>query len=222
LLLIVALAPIGAVVGLLVALDIGFPLLFWQLRPGRYGRPFKLYKFRTMAHSHDAGGNRIPDEQRATMLGQCLRRLRLDELPQLYNILRGEMSLVGPRPLLPADQPGLVHARLVARPGLTGWAQVNGGRDLSAEDKTALDLWYVRNASFWLDLRILFRTIVTVVTGERRNDGAIRLAVEDLGQVRVPAVAEARDDAPVLIRTNAPVLLPVQGENGGRTLETTV
>jgi lipopolysaccharide/colanic/teichoic acid biosynthesis glycosyltransferase len=222
LLLIVALAPIGAVVGLLVALDIGFPLLFWQLRPGRYGRPFKLYKFRTMAHSHDAGGNRIPDEQRATMLGQCLRRLRLDELPQLYNILRGEMSLVGPRPLLPADQPGLVHARLVARPGLTGWAQVNGGRDLSADDKTALDIWYVRNASFWLDVRILFRTFVTVVTGERRNDRAIRLAVEDLGQVRVSAVAKARDDAPVLIRTSAPVLLPVQGENGGRTLDTIV
>jgi lipopolysaccharide/colanic/teichoic acid biosynthesis glycosyltransferase len=222
LLLSVALTPIGVLVGLLVALDIGFPLLFWQLRPGRYGRPFRLYKFRTMVAAHDANGNRIPDEQRSTMIGRYLRRLRLDELPQLYNILRGEMSLVGPRPLLPVDQPGLAHARLVARPGLTGWAQVNGGRDLSAEDKTALDLWYVRNASFWLDLRILFRTIVTVVTGERRNDGAIRLAVEDLGQVRVPAVAEARDDAPVLIRPSAAVLLRMQGENGGRTLETTV
>jgi lipopolysaccharide/colanic/teichoic acid biosynthesis glycosyltransferase len=185
----VVLAPIGAMVALLVALDVGFPLLFWQLRPGRYSRPFKLYKFRTMTPAHDAEGNRIPDEQRSTMIGRCLRRLRLDEIPQIYNILRGEMSLVGPRPLLPVDQPGHAHVRLVARPGLTGWAQINGGRELSADDKTALDVWYVRNASFWLDLRILLRTVVVIVMGERRNERAIRLAVEELGGVRAAAAS---------------------------------
>jgi len=217
-LLAVALAPIGALVGLLVALDVGFPLLFWQLRPGCHGRPFKLYKFRTMAPAHDAAGNRIPDEQRSTVIGRCLRRLRLDELPQLYNILRGEMSLVGPRPLLPVDQPGTGDARLLARPGLTGWAQVNGGRGLSADDKAALDIWYLRNASFWLDLRILLRTLVMVVTGERRNDRAIRQAMDELRQVRSFAV----DGAPLLISQSAPVLLPVQGERGAKRLETAV
>jgi lipopolysaccharide/colanic/teichoic acid biosynthesis glycosyltransferase len=181
LLLTVALAPISALVGLLVAWDVGLPLLFWQQRPGHYGRPFRLYKFRTMSPAHDAEGNRIPDAERSTVIGRSLRRLRLDELPQLYNILRGEMSLVGPRPLLSLDQPQAAHTRLLARPGLTGWAQINGGRDISVEDKTALDVWYLRNASFWLDVTILLRTVVMVVTGERRNDGAIRRAFEDLG-----------------------------------------
>jgi lipopolysaccharide/colanic/teichoic acid biosynthesis glycosyltransferase len=200
-----ALAPIIALVGLLVALDVGFPLVFWQLRPGRNGRRFKLYKFRTMSPPHDALGNRIPDGERSTVIGRCLRRLRLDELPQLYNILAGEMSFVGPRPLLPVDQPGVAHARLLARPGLTGWAQVNGGRDISVEDKTALDVWYLRNASFWLDVRILLKTMVMVVTGESRNDRAIRAAFQELRE------ASNRDEV-VLVGQSVQMILPVRTE----------
>jgi lipopolysaccharide/colanic/teichoic acid biosynthesis glycosyltransferase len=205
--LFVALTPIITLVGLLVALDVGFPLLFWQQRPGRYGRPFKLYKFRTMSPAYDAEGNRLPDEERSTTIGRCLRRLRLDELPQLYNILIGEMSFVGPRPLLPVDQSGTAHARLLARPGLTGWAQVNGGREISVEDKTALDIWYLRNASFWLDVRILLQTVILVATGERRNDGAIRLALDELGIARAAAA-----ETDVALRPTAPVLLTISGE----------
>ena len=151
----VALIPVICIVSLLVALDVGFPLVFWQQRPGQFGRPFKLFKFRTMRAAHDPRGNRIPDEQRSSLVGDMLRRTRLDELPQLYNILIGEMSFVGPRPLLAIDQPEDMNLRLSVRPGLTGFAQVNGGRNISVEDKNALDIWYVRNASLWFDIKIL-------------------------------------------------------------------
>ena len=114
-------------------------------------------------------GNRISDQLRSSNIGNLLRRSRLDELPQLYNILLGEMSFVGPRPLLPVDQPQWQNSRLVVRPGLTGWAQVNGGRDISPEDKAALDIWYIVNASLWLDISILLRTLVMLVLGERVN-----------------------------------------------------
>jgi lipopolysaccharide/colanic/teichoic acid biosynthesis glycosyltransferase len=118
-----------------------------------------------MRGGHDAEGNRIPDELRSSSIGRLLRRSYLDELPQLYNILVGEMSFVGPRPLLPIDQPGGQTARLLVRPGLTGWAQVNGGRDISSEGKAALDEWYIMNASLWLDIKILLRTLGIVVSG---------------------------------------------------------
>jgi lipopolysaccharide/colanic/teichoic acid biosynthesis glycosyltransferase len=171
-----ALAPVLAVVSVLVAIDVGFPLVFWQLRPGRHGRRFKLFKFRTMRPAHDVHGNRISDQLRSSTIGNLLRRSRLDELPQLYNILLGEMSFVGPRPLLPVDQPQLQNPRLVVRPGLTGWAQINGGRDISPEDKAALDIWYIVNASLWLDISILLRTLVMLFVGERVNRSAVQAA----------------------------------------------
>ncbi len=129
-----------------------------------------------MRAAHDGDGKRIADDERQSRLGRFLRRSRLDELPQIFHILAGEMSFVGPRPLLPADQ-GPQHAgRLVVRPGLTGWAQVNGGREVSADDKAAMDIWYVHNASFRLDLVIIARTVRTVLFGEHMNGDAVEQA----------------------------------------------
>jgi lipopolysaccharide/colanic/teichoic acid biosynthesis glycosyltransferase len=179
-----ALAPVVGVVSVLVAIDVGFPLVFWQLRPGRHGRRFKLFKFRTMHPAHDLDGNRVPDQLRSSNIGNLLRRSRLDELPQLYNILLGEMSFVGPRPLLPVDQPQWQNSRLVVRPGLTGWAQVNGGRDISPEDKAALDIWYIVNASLWLDISILLRTLVMLILGERVNHSAVQAAHSTLEKMK--------------------------------------
>jgi lipopolysaccharide/colanic/teichoic acid biosynthesis glycosyltransferase len=178
--LLITLVPLFLLVGLLVALDIGLPVIFWQQRPGFRGLPFKLYKFRTMSNAYDADGRRISDSQRASVVGNFLRRSRLDELPQLINILRGEMSFVGPRPLLPVDQPMDNAARLRVRPGLTGWAQINGGRQISATDKAALDVWYVRNMSLALDLEILLRTVPMVIVGEQVTETAIVQAWQDL------------------------------------------
>ena len=176
-----ALTPITALVALIVALDVGFPVIFWQQRPGLYGRPFKLYKFRTMCAPHDKHKKRISDDRRSSAIGQILRRFRLDELPQLYNVLVGDMSLVGPRPLLSRDQPSDYSARLLVRPGITGWAQVNGGRIISASDKCVLDIWYTNNASFLLDLKIALSTVTMVFFGERINNQAVNQARSDLG-----------------------------------------
>src|SRR5262249_31389131 len=126
--LILMLAPVTVVVAFIVGLDVGFPLIFWQQRPGLYGRPFKMYKFRTMRAPHGKDWKRIPDDQRLSAVGHILRYTHLDELPQLYNVLVGDMSFVGPRPLLPHDQHPDYAERLSVRPGMTGWAQVNGGR----------------------------------------------------------------------------------------------
>ena len=178
--LMLALAPITMVVALIVAMDVGFPLIFWQQRPGLYGRPFKMYKFRTMSAPHDKHWKRIPDDQRSTAIGQVLRQTRLDELPQLYNVLIGDMSFVGPRPLLSHDQPGYSR-RLSVRPGITGWAQVNGGRIISAPDKWILDIWYVQNASLLLDFKIILHTVKFVFFGDRINSEAVRQARIDLG-----------------------------------------
>ncbi len=180
--LIVLLAPVMGLVAMVVAIDVGLPIMFWQQRPGLGGRPFKLYKFRTMRAAHNAAGHRIPDGKRHSSVGEFLRRSRLDELPQLFHILWGEMSFVGPRPLLPADQAAGFADRLSVRPGLTGWAQVQGGRDISATDKAALDIWYVRNASLALDVQILWRTVPMVIFGERICNQAIDQAWHDLVQ----------------------------------------
>jgi len=178
--------PCIAVVAAAVALDVGFPVLFWQQRPGKGGMPFKLYKFRTMRAALDLGGSRIPDTQRLSRFGRFLRRSRLDELPQLYNILIGDMSFVGPRPLLPLDQAPEFVARLLVRPGLTGWAQIAGGRELSAHDKAALDIWYVRNASLATDARIIARTLPTIILGEQPDQRAVDDAWRDLGLLDAP------------------------------------
>ena len=179
--------PLVVLVSVLVAFDVGFPLAFWQQRPGLGGRPFKLYKLRTMAAAHGPDGKRVADRDRLSGIGKFLRRTRLDELPQLINILRGEMSFVGPRPLLPVDQPAEFAARLMVRPGLTGWAQVRGGRDVSAADKAALDVWYVHQASWALDLEVLLRTVPMVLFGEQVDAVAIRQAWRDLEQAGVVA-----------------------------------
>lgn len=178
--LLILLVPAFALVALLVGSTIGSPIVFWQQRPGLYGWPFRLLKFRTMGPAQSRSGRKLSDEERTSSAGNLLRRLRMDELPQLINILRGEMSFVGPRPLLPRDQSDTHRARLLVRPGLTGWAQIVGGRAISAEDKAALDVWYVHNASFLLDLRIVLSTIPIVIFGERTSHELIGRAWRDL------------------------------------------
>lgn len=190
LVLLVLFAPIMVLVAVLVAIDLGRPVVFWQQRPGLGGMAFRLYKFRSMAAAHDRRGRPVLPAARLTPLGRFLRRTRLDELPQLLNILRGDMSFIGPRPLLPIDQPDGTLARLVVRPGLTGWAQVQGGRAIGAADKAALDIWYVRNASLALDLRILRATATMVLFGERVNHAAIDRAWAELGTNRLCAAGE--------------------------------
>ncbi len=178
--LLFALSPLILFIGMLVLIDRGYPVTFWQQRLGKDGRPFRLFKFRTMCSGIDLLGNMMPDKKRVSRLGLFLRRARLDEIPQLYNILIGEMSFVGPRPLLIADQPRAFGARLRIRPGLTGWAQVNGGKAVSKEDKAILDLWYLKNQSLYLDMRIAFLTMWTIIFGERLNPDAIQSARVDL------------------------------------------
>jgi len=172
--MIIALLPMFLVIALLVGMGIGLPITFWQQRPGLGGRPFRIFKFRTMKPARDAAGLRLNDEERICVLGRMLRRSRLDELPQLFSILVGDMSFVGPRPLLPRDQYATDAARLLVRPGLTGLAQIVGGRSIGPDDKAALDVWYIQNASFQLDLRIMLRTIPIIVLGERVDKDTIR------------------------------------------------
>lgn len=174
--LLLALMPIILAVGLLTALGHGFPIVFWQQRPGMNGRPFRVYKFRSLLSAHDEKGHRLPDDLRETWLGRFMRGTRIDELPQLVNIFLGHMSFVGPRPLLPHDQLDQYKSRLFVRPGLTGWAQVNGGKTVSPPDKMALDLWYIKNASLRLDLKIMVMTVKMVVFGERANPDAVEQA----------------------------------------------
>ena len=135
-----------------------------------------LYKFRTLHALFDRDGQPNGNGDCNSWIGKFLRRLRLDELPQLFHVLVGEMSLIGPRPLLPRDQPANSTSRLMVRPGITGWAQINGGNLVTTEEKGALDDWYVHNASFWLDLRIAFYTLMFLFTGERRAEQAVQEA----------------------------------------------
>ncbi len=176
----VALSPVMLLTAMSVVASMGFPVVFWQQRPGLGGRPFRLYKFRTMRGALSPSGRRLSDCERASLTGNLLRRLRLDELPQLFNILWGDMSFVGPRPLLAREQQDAYRARLLVRPGLTGWAQTIGGRTIPFEDKAALDVWYVRNASLTLDIEIALRTIPTVLLGERISSPLIEQAWSDL------------------------------------------
>ncbi len=174
-------APLMLLAAVCVSASMGFPVVFWQQRPGLGGRPFRLYKFRTMRAPLSPDGSRLAEWERTTPTGNLLRRLHMDELPQLFNILRGDMSFVGPRPLLAREQREACRARLLVRPGLTGWAQAVGGRAISFEDKAALDVWYVRNASMALDIQIALKTIPVVLFGERVSTPLIEQAWNDLG-----------------------------------------
>jgi lipopolysaccharide/colanic/teichoic acid biosynthesis glycosyltransferase len=166
-------APLTMIVAFLVLIDVGSPIVFWQQRIGHLGRPLHIYKFRTMRNTFGRDGRSVPETERVSHLGWLLRRSHLDEIPQLFNILIGDMSLVGPRPLLPVDQPKNIHVRLHVRPGLTGLAQINGGTLLSPDEKEALDEWYVRHASLLLDIKIILQTMWVIVRGHRRNESAI-------------------------------------------------
>jgi sugar transferase EpsL len=179
--------PVMAILALLVWIFHGRPVLFRHRRPGYRGLPFTLYKFRTMRELHGLDGKPMPDAERLTAFGRFLRALSLDELPELYNVLRGEMSLVGPRPLLMQylDRYTALQARrMMAPPGMTGWAQVNGRNNVSWEDKFALDVWYVDHWSIWLDLKILLMTPFKVLRREGINHPGNATAMEFLGSPR--------------------------------------
>jgi sugar transferase EpsL len=165
----IVLSPVLLLIALSVRLTLGAPILFRQMRPGLYGKPFTLYKFRTMTDARDAQGNLLPDAARLTPFGRFLRATSLDELPELWNVLKGDMSLVGPRPLLMQylDRYTPEQARRHdVRPGITGWAQVNGRNALTWEQKFALDVWYVDHLSFWLDLKIIALTLWKILKRE--------------------------------------------------------
>ncbi len=168
--LVIAFAVLWMAVALLALMDVGFPIFFWQQRVGMYGRSFLLYKIRTLRASGDWTSELAREEERLSGIGRLLRSTRLDEFPQLLNVLFGDMSLVGPRPLLPCDQPNQPAVRLMVRPGITGWAQVHGGILLSSDEKKELDEFYIRNASLWLDLCIMFKSIRSLVRGDRQSD----------------------------------------------------
>ena len=160
--------PLALFIALLVRIKLGSPVLFHQIRPGLNAEPFKMIKFRTMTEARDQQGNYLPDEQRLTVFARLLRATSLDELPELINVLLGEMSLVGPRPLLMQYLP-LYTSRQARRhemkPGLTGWAQINGRNAISWDEKLEMDVWYVEHHSLWLDLKILALTLLKVLTG---------------------------------------------------------
>jgi lipopolysaccharide/colanic/teichoic acid biosynthesis glycosyltransferase len=180
----VLLSPALCLLAVLVRWRLGRPVLFAQLRPGRHGRPFTLFKFRSMRDARDAGGRLLPDADRLTAFGRLLRSTSLDELPELWNVLKGDMSLVGPRPLLmqylPRYSPEQARRHEV-RPGITGWAQVQGRNALTWEQKFALDVWYVDNLSFWLDLKIIAFTVVKIVSREGVSQPGQATAEEFLG-----------------------------------------
>lgn len=168
----IVLMPLLLILAILVRFLLGSPVFFKQKRPGLHGQPFLLLKFRTMTDSRDAGGDLLPDSERLTSFGRFLRATSLDELPELFNVLKSDMSLVGPRPLLmqylerySPEQ----SRRHEVRPGITGWAQVNGRNALTWEEKFELDVWYVDNWSLWLDIKILFITVWKILKREGIN-----------------------------------------------------
>jgi sugar transferase EpsL len=164
--------PLIAITALLVFIFFGHPVFFFTRRPGQYGRPFTLFKIRTMTNARDIRGRFLLDDERLPAIGRILRSLSLDELPELFNVLRGDMSLVGPRPLLMRYMDRYTPEQMCrhnAKPGITGWAQVNGRNVLTWEQKFALDVWYVDHRSIWLDLKILALTIWKILKREGIN-----------------------------------------------------
>ena len=181
-LLLLLFSPISIVVAIVVGIRMGTPIVFTQMRPGKNSQIFTVYKFRTMTGDCDAEGNLLSDEERLIPLGQFLRKASLDELPQLWNVLMGDMSFVGPRPLLVRylERYSPEQARRHdVRPGITGWAQVNGRNALTWDEKFRLDLWYVDNWSLWLDLKILLLTVKKVIKQEGISQSANVVAMPE-------------------------------------------
>lgn len=181
-------SPIIALVAWKIRKNLGSPVLFRQTRPGLNGRPFEMVKFRTMKDATDMQGNILPDAERMTPFGNKLRSSSLDELPELWNVLKGDMSLVGPRPLLMQYLPLYSKEqarRHEVRPGVTGWAQINGRNAISWEDKFKLDVWYVDNRSFWLDFKILLLTVRKVL---------IKEGISAKGEVTMPSFKGSKND----------------------------
>ena len=165
----IILSPVFLILVYLIRKNLGSPVFFTQERPGKDGKPFKMIKFRSMRDAVDKDGNPLPDSERLTPFGKKLRATSLDELPELWNVLKGEMSLVGPRPLLMHYLPlynDFQNRRHEMKPGVTGWAQVNGRNAISWDEKFAHDVWYIDNFSFWLDIKILFLTVKKVFVKE--------------------------------------------------------
>ncbi|MHC8367851.1 sugar transferase [Pseudomonas sp. ZT5P21] len=168
----IALAPVIIVVAWAIRKKLGSPVIFSQVRPGLNAKPFRMVKFRTMRDAFDANGQPLPDTERMTPFGSFLRSSSLDELPELWNVLKGDMSLVGPRPLLMEYLPlynAEQYRRHEVRPGISGWAQVNGRNALSWDEKFKLDVWYVDNRSIWLDFKVIFLTLKKVVVRDGIN-----------------------------------------------------
>lgn len=177
----ILLSPILIILALMVRINLGEPVLFRQIRPGMNQSPFEMVKFRTMREAYGPGGEQLPDAQRLTSFGKFLRSTSLDELPELWNVLKGDMSFVGPRPLLMEYIPLYTDdqkRRHEVRPGITGWAQVNGRNALSWDEKFKLDVWYVDNQSFWLDIKILLMTMKKV---------SLREGISAKGDATMPA-----------------------------------
>jgi len=180
----IVLFPFLIVIAALIAINLGMPVFFTQIRPGLNAKPFKMIKFRTMTDEKDEHGNLLPNEQRMTPFGKFLRSASLDEFPELFNVLKGDMSLVGPRPLLMDYLPFFSeeqNKRHEVKPGITGWSQVNGRNAIGWDEKLDLDIWYVENRSFWLDLKILWLTVSKVL----KRDG-----ITHQGDVAMPRFDE--------------------------------
>jgi lipopolysaccharide/colanic/teichoic acid biosynthesis glycosyltransferase len=162
-------SPVIVMLSMMIGVSIGRPVFFRQMRPGLRGRPFYIVKFRTMTDGRDSSGRLLPDEKRITRFGLLLRSTSLDELPELYNVLKGEMSLVGPRPLLMEYLDRYTpeqFKRHDVKPGITGWAQINGRNAISWDQKFDFDLWYVQHHTFWLDVKIIAKTIIEAIRRE--------------------------------------------------------
>lgn len=183
--LIVILSPVILITTLLIRAILGKPILFKQERPGLHGKPFIFYKFRTMRNDYDKQGNLLSDEERVTRFGNVLRKFSLDELPQLWNVLKGDIAFVGPRPLLMEYLP-LYTAEQARRhdvkPGITGWAQINGRNNVSWEEKFKLDVWYVDHKSVALDFKILAKTLIVVLAGKNTTQAGYATAPKFTGK----------------------------------------
>lgn len=181
---VIVIFPVLIIISLLVKGRMGSPVLFCQKRPGKNGVPFLMFKFRTMTDERDEEGNLLPDKQRLTKMGWFLRSASLDELPGLFNVLKGDLSLVGPRPLLMQylERYSSEQARRhEVKPGITGWAQVNGRNAITWDEKFKLDVWYVDNQSFWLDMKIIVLTIMAVLKREGINEPGMATMSEFMG-----------------------------------------